>query len=303
MILVIGGTGTIGSQVVRALAEHPVDITVLSKSGDRAGLPSKVTIVEGDVRDVDAMRGLLARTRTLFLLNPVVADELTRSLLTLSLAADAGIERVVYFSMLCSEAWTDVPHASAKFAAERMIEDRRINASILRPCYFMQNDAGQKDTLLQHGVYAMPVGQVGVESVDARDIGEVAALELVKREHAKGPLPTETIEIVGPEELTGDAIAKLWSEALGRPIRYGGDVAAFEKAARNILPADMAYDTALMFRHIQTGGYLGTPGAAERLASRLGRKLRTYRALTEELRDQWLGPRARPVESELGAQP
>jgi uncharacterized protein YbjT (DUF2867 family) len=140
MILVLGGTGTVGSEVVRALAKHPVEIEVVSTSAAHAELPSSARGVQGDVRDVDLMRGLLARTRTLFILNPVVADELTRALVTLSLAVDAGIQRVVYFSMLGADTWTDVPHAAAKFAAERMIADRGIPASILRPCYFFQND-------------------------------------------------------------------------------------------------------------------------------------------------------------------
>lgn len=303
MILVIGGTGTVGTQVVHALAKHPVEITAVGKTATGVELPRSVTTVQGDVRDVDFMRGLLARTRTIFLLNPVVADEMTRALVTLSLTAEAGIQRVVYFSMIGSDVFTEVPHAAAKYAAERMIVDRGIPASILRACYFFQNDADQKTSLLEGGVYTMPIGPIGVSMVDARDIGEVAALELVKRDQANEPLPTETIEIVGPETLTGDAIARLWSEVLRRPVRYGGDVAASEVAARTQLPADMAYDLALMFRRFTEGGYRGAPGAAKRLASRLRRPLRTYRAFAEELRDAWLAPRERPADTHVGAQP
>jgi uncharacterized protein YbjT (DUF2867 family) len=302
MILIIGGTGMIGSAVVRALAKYPIEITIVGQSRAGAQLPGNVTTMQGDVRDVDFMRGLMARTRTLFVLNPAVPDELTRALVTLSLAADAEIQRVVYFSMLSSDTFANVPHAAAKYAAERMIADRGIPASILRAGCFIQNDASLKDALLQ-GVYSMPIGQVGIEMVDARDIGEIAALELVKRDQANEPLPTETIEVVGPEALTGDGLARLWSEVLGRPIRYAGDVAAFEKSALRGLPADMAYDMTLMLRHFNERGFLGAPGAAERLASRLGRKLRTYRAFAEELRDAWLGPRERHVDKHVGVQP
>jgi uncharacterized protein YbjT (DUF2867 family) len=291
MILVLGGTGTVGSHLVRALARHRVDVEVVSTSGARAELPPNVRAVQGDVRDLDLMRGLLARTRTLFVLNPVVADEMTRALVTLSLAVDAGIQRVVYFSMLGSDTWTDVPHAAAKFAAERMIADREIPTSILRPCYFFQNDAWLRDSLLQRGVYPGAIGKIGIEMVDARDAAEVAAHELLRRERADGPLPTETIEIVGPEALTGEAVAQIWSDVLQLPVRYGGDVATVEQAERAHLSPEMARDLALMYRRFNEGGYHGTFGAAVRLSSRLGRRLRTYREFAEEQRDEWLATR------------
>ena len=69
------------------------------------------------------------------------------------------------------------------------------------------------------------------------------------------------------------------------------------------LPADMTYDTALMFRRFERDGYQGAPGAAGRFAGRLGRPLRTYRTFAEELRDAWLTPRARPTDAETQAHP
>ena len=44
--------------------------------------------------------------------------------------------------------------------------------------------------------------------VDVRDIAEVAASCLIKRENAATPLPRETKELVGPDALTGDAAAQ-----------------------------------------------------------------------------------------------
>ena len=112
-----------------------------------------------------------------------------------------------------------------------MIEDYALPVTILRPTYFIQNDTLMKDAaLLGHGVYPQPIGSKGISMVDTRDIAEAAALSLLKREYAAGPLAREVIELVGPDPLTGEAIAGIWSEVLGRQIRYGGDdLAAFEK--------------------------------------------------------------------------
>lgn len=49
----------------------------------------------------------------------------------------------------------------------------------------------------------MPIGGRGMAMVDARDIAEVATLELIRRDTAQEKLPLETINLVGPDTLTG----------------------------------------------------------------------------------------------------
>ncbi|WP_146138351.1 NmrA family NAD(P)-binding protein [Chamaesiphon polymorphus] len=181
----------------------------------------------------------------------------------------------------------DVPHAAAKFAAERMIETMDLPATILRPNYFFQNDAATKDALLQ-GIYAIPIGSVGAAMVDIRDIAEVAAIELLKRERASERLPRDLIDISGPEILTADAIAAIWTDVLGKPIAYvGDDLDAYAKQLGVYLSAEMAYDLKLMLEAWQKIGVLPMPGAVDRLVAMLDRPLRTYRAFAEETAAQW----------------
>jgi uncharacterized protein YbjT (DUF2867 family) len=290
-ILVIGGTGNAGSAVTAALATKNVEVRVLANKAAPSQKQPRVDYVTGDVSDMDFMRTTLRDISTVFILNPVVADEANRALLTLDLVEAAGIRRVVYFSMINADTFADVPHASAKFAAERAIERLRLPATILRPNYFFQNDLTQKMPLTTQQQYAMPIGSVGVEMVDTRDIAEIAAIELVRRETSPEPLPANLIEIVGPEVFTGQSIAQLWSEVLGEPITYAGDdLDAAEKNFGMQLPSAMAYDTALMFRGFHREGMLGSPGTAGRLAEMLGRPLRTYRAFAEEAAAGWRKP-------------
>ena len=287
-ILVTGSTGTIGSLVVRHLADRGAAVRALVRDPAKAQLPAGATPVKGDLSDVDAMRAALAGTDTLFLLNAVVPDELTQALITLNLARDAGIKRVVYFSVFNGDIFTDVPHFSAKHTAERMIEQFDIPATVLRPAYFMQNDLSLKEALLSHGAYPMPIGGVGVAMADARDIAEVAALSLIRREGAAEPLPCETIEIVGPDSLTGDALAAIWSDVLGRPVSYAGDgLDAFEQQSRARMRGWMAYDMRTMVRGFQRDGMVAKPGNLDRLTGMLGRPLRTYRDFARETATLW----------------
>ncbi|PIK73623.1 NmrA family transcriptional regulator, partial [Methylobacterium frigidaeris] len=166
----------------------------------------------------------------------------------------------------------------------RMIEAMGFEATILRPAYFMSNEMTVKDVVLQHGVYPMPIGARGLAMVDARDLGEVAALELIRRERAVGLLPLDRINVVGPETLTGEGVAAIWSEVLGRPVAYGGDdTAGFERNLRQFMPGWMAYDMRLMAERFLTDGMVPEAGDVERLTSLLGRPLRTYRALAAEI--------------------
>jgi uncharacterized protein YbjT (DUF2867 family) len=287
-ILVTGATGTIGSQVAAQLSARGADIRALVRDPSKAKLPAGVAVTQGDFLDVDGMRAALKGVRTLFLLNAVVPDELTQALIALNLAREAGIQRIVYLSVMRSDLYTNVPHFAGKYAVERMIETMGVSATILRPAYFIQNDLRLKDAIIGHGVYPMPIGDKGLAMVDVRDIGEIAAVELLRREQAPGPLPLDRIDLVGPDLLTGSSIAGIWSEVLGRPIVYAGnDIAAFEQTMRGFAPTWMAYDMRMMAERFQTDGLIPAPGDAHRLTAMLGRSLRSYRNFAAEMAGQW----------------
>lgn len=54
--------------------------------------------------------------------------------------------------------------------------------------------------------------------VDARDIAEVAAIELIRRDQAVGKLPIQTIDRVGPDTLISAGVAAIRSEVLGKSV-------------------------------------------------------------------------------------
>jgi uncharacterized protein YbjT (DUF2867 family) len=283
-ILVTGATGNVGRQVVEHLSARGADVRALVRDPSKTAFPSNVSVVQGDLLDVDSLRKAFEGVSTLFLLNAVVPDEFTQALIALNLARDAGVERIVYLSVIHSDVYVNVPHFAGKFGVERMIEKLGFGATILRPAYFMDNDRTVKDVILQYGVYPMPIGSIGLAMVDTRDIAEVAALELIRRESAASSLPTEIINLVGPDTLTSSHIASIWSEVLGRSIAYGGDdPAAFEQNLRTFMPPWMAYDMRLMSERFLSDGMRPGAGDVERLGKLLGRPLRSYRAFATDL--------------------
>ena len=294
-ILAVGGTGQVGSLVVERLVAKGLPVRVLTRDPAKAHLPERATAVKGDVLDADSFRAALRGTTILFLINPVVPDEATRALLALELAASARVSGIVYVSMANADVLADVPHAVAKHAAERLIAERGIGTTVLRPNYFMQNDAQVRPALEGDGLYTMPLGHVGAAMVDVRDIADVAALELARRCAATSALPNTLVDVSGPDVLTATDVCAIWTEALGRPVRYGGDdLASFEQRVAAHIPASMALDVALMFRAWQRIGVLPRPGAADALASMLSRPLRSYRAFAAECAAAWRNPEPKP---------
>jgi uncharacterized protein YbjT (DUF2867 family) len=287
-ILVTGSTGTVGSQIVQRLAGQGAPIRALVRGdASKVKLPAGVEPVQGDMTDVASMRTVLKGVDTLFLLNAVAADEVTQALGTLDLAREASIQRIVYFSVFNSALFDDVPHFAGKYLVERVIDAQAIAATVLRPAYFMQNDLMFRDAL-KAGVYPQPIGSVGVTMVDIRDIADAAVAELLRRERAPHPLPRTTIELAGPDTLTGAEVAAIWASMLGRDVRYGGDdLAAFESQAAGMMPGWMAHDFRLMLRAFHRFGLLPGKDSRAVFEALIGHPLRSYRAFAEEAAANW----------------
>lgn len=277
-ILVIGATGRVGRHVVEELVARDASVRILTRDPAKAAFPTGVDVAKGDLLDIDALRAAFVGIRTLFLLNAVTGDEFTQAIVALNVAREAGVDRVVYLSVFEADRAVNVPHFAVKSGAERMLEAMNFGATILRPTYFIDNEAMVKDVILQHGVYPMPIGGKGVAMVDARDIAEVAAIELIRRDRAPDKLPIETINVVGPETLTGEDVAAIWSDVLGRPVAYGGDdPSGFEQNMATFMPRWMAYEMRLMAERYVSDGMIPEASDRARLASLLGRPLHDYR--------------------------
>lgn len=283
-ILVTGATGRVGRHLVQQLVQRDAKVRVLTRNPASADFPATVEVMQGDLLDLAALRRAFSGVSTLFLLNAVTGDEFTQALITLNIARESGVERVVYLSVFGADSAVNVPHFAVKFGAERMLAAMGFGATILRPSYFIDNEAMIKDVILQHGIYPMPLGGKGVAMVDARDIAEVAALELIRRDQAPGRLPSTTLNLVGPDTLTGEGAAAIWSELLGRPIHYAGDdPQGFEQNMATFMPAWMAYEMRLMAERYVSDGMLPQPGDRERLVQMLGRPLHGYRDFARSL--------------------
>jgi hypothetical protein len=107
---------------------------------------------------------------------------------------------------------------------------------------------------------------------------------LIRRDEAPGKLSIETINLVGPDTLTGEGVAAIWTKILGRPIAYGGDdPSGFEQNMATFMPKWTAYEMRLMAERYVSDGMIPEDGDVERLVKILGRPLHSYHEVAASL--------------------
>jgi uncharacterized protein YbjT (DUF2867 family) len=285
-VLAIGGTGTVGSEVVRQLQSRQIDVHVLTRNAEKAkALPSGVGAVVGDSLDPASVRSVFNGVDGVFMLNPVSPTETHEGLMAVNGARLAGVKRFVYMSVHDPEGGLHLPHFGAKIPVEMAVKASGMEWTILRPNNFFQNDYWFKDVILQYGVYPQPLGDVGLSRVDVRDIGEAAVAALTGGGHAG-----QVYNLVGPDAWTGAKTAQAWSQALGRNVVYGGhDMDAWERQSLQYLPAWMVFDFRLMYEHFQAHGLLATADDLARQTALLGHPPRRFEDFAAETAKAWLG--------------
>ena len=108
-ILLTGGTGKVGREVVKALLRGEASVRVLTRNKE-AKLPDGAEVAIGDLLDPGSVRSALNGIDKLFLLVGNAADELTQALLTVALSREAKVKHITYLSVYQAERFPDVPH-------------------------------------------------------------------------------------------------------------------------------------------------------------------------------------------------
>ena len=115
-ILVTGGTGTVGSEVVKELLKRDADVSVLTRDAKKP-LPAGAKAVEGNLLDVNSVRQVFKGVDAVFLLNPVSQTETSEALMAVTSMRTAGVKRVVYVSVHHVDQAPWLPHFGSKIGS------------------------------------------------------------------------------------------------------------------------------------------------------------------------------------------
>jgi uncharacterized protein YbjT (DUF2867 family) len=287
-ILVIGGTGTVGSEVVKGLLQSDrsdLNIRIMTRSQKKiSGVPDGTKGVIGNLNDKDTLKEPFQEINRLFLITtPESEDETQSGLNAVEAAQEADIKKIVYMSAHKLEALKDAPHFQAKIPVEDAIKSSGISYTLLRPNGFFQNDYWFQQGVLEYGVYGQPLGDIGLNRVDVRDIADAAVKALLTDEFDGNTYP-----LVGLDVITGEQTASLYSKHLDQPVTYtGDDLEAWAEQQRQFLPERIVEDLRAMYSHFLENGYLATEEDIKRTRTILGKQPRSYKAFVRETVSQW----------------
>jgi len=210
-VLVVGATGQVGREVVKALLELDEPVKAASHSGNEIPETETTTL---DLVQPATWQSALQEVDRVFLLVP--AQDVTHANesvppFVLGLKA-AGVRKIVCLTGMTAER-PGVPLS----AVETAVKQSGIGYTLLRPNWFNQNFApGFYLGMIQHagGVF-LPAADAKTSFVDVRDIGAVAAVALTQEGH-----DGKEYTLTGPEALDHTEACVILSKAAGREISY-----------------------------------------------------------------------------------
>ena len=240
-VLILGGTGTTGSRLVKKLAERGLSVRTAARHN---------ADMDFDWNDPTTYPTALAGADRLYLMTPVLDQAQLANLVGkfLDHAASAGVHHVTLLSAYGMEA---APPEVAPRAIELDLLSRNdFTHSSIRPAWFMQNFS-EGHLVPRDGFITVPTGDGTEAFVDVEDIAAVTAATLADPDaHAgAGYAPT------GPEAITVADAARIIATVTGLPIKHADiDRQAWIQAMiAEGVPADYSTVLAMLTETIATG--------------------------------------------------
>ncbi|MGZ0150054.1 NmrA family NAD(P)-binding protein [Kribbella sp. WER1] len=267
MILVTGGTGTVGRPLVAALVGRAAAVRVVGRSV--TDVPAGVERFAADLGDPDSVAPALKDVDVLFV-HPRAVGERAGELV--ALAAERGVRRVVVMSAINVD--DDPALQPSRWNGDR---NREVEAAVVagglpwvavRPTSFAANAIGLYGGQVRAGdVVRAPYGDFAEALIDEADLSAVLA-EVLVDDRWDG----ERLAITGPEALSQRQLVEVLGTALGRPLRFEEvpAAAAVRGMVANGLPEGFA--NALMERYARDLG----ADATDTVEKVLGRPARTF---------------------------
>lgn len=227
MILIVGGTGSLGSATTRRLLAKGRPVRVMTRGPEKAAPLRELgaEVVQGDLLDgaslARACQGIekvLAAAHSIFGRGREASKyvDLQGHKDLIEAAKVAGVEHFIYTSIYSYDPVYDtVPFFHFKREVEQYLQASGLGYTILRPTAFMESHAeiliGQP--ILEKGkVSLFGRGENPRNFIAADDVAQFAVMALEDT-----VLNRQTIDIGGPENLSNMEVVRIYETLAGRP--------------------------------------------------------------------------------------
>ena len=228
-ILVTGAAGAVGG-IGRTLTElllamgHRVRAMVRREDGRAEALRRLgAEVVLGDLTDLTSMHRAIEGCRRIYFGMSVSPAYLEATVNTAAVARHHGVEAFVNMSQMTVSQMsitetTDSPQHKLHWLSEQALSWSGLPVVTMRPTVFLEGFFLQLAApgVRASGELALPMGSGKTSPISAVDVARAVAVIL----DDPAPHIGQIYNLTGPESADLDHYARVFSEALGRPIRY-----------------------------------------------------------------------------------
>ncbi|MER5219199.1 SDR family oxidoreductase [Streptomyces flaveus] len=278
MILVTGATGTIGSEVVRQLAERGEKVRALTRDLSKMKAPNGVEVARGDYLDPASVDAALSAATAVFLVGVLGPDDADRDRALVAQAKTAGVHRIVKLSAIGTGDPAIGRVGSWHLPGEQAVKESELEWTVLRPSSFASNTLSWAEPIRAGRPVPNMTGDGLQGVIDPRDVSEAAVEALLSARHAG-----HTYTLTGPEAISVPDQAAILGEVLGRPVDTVDLTPDESRAQLTEWGMDAAYVEGVMAgsAYVRMGG---NAVVTEGVRQVLDRQPRTYQEWAEDHR-------------------
>ena len=212
MILVIGATGAIGSQLVPQLIQAGQPVRVFTRNPEKAAkFGSTVEVAVGNLDDEQSLIRAMQGVDRFFLITSSTQQDKN----ALAAAKQAGTAHVVKISTQ-EAGWTPVEgHGHWHKEREDLIRASGLAWTFLRPTMYMNFALSWIPSIRSENAIYSAAGDGKLGPVDPWDVAAVAKAALTGPGHEN-----VAYELTGPELLSFAEMASVLAMVTGRPVRH-----------------------------------------------------------------------------------
>ena len=215
MVLVTGGTGAVGSELLRLLSQAGVATRALTRNPQKAPNLPGIIWVGGDLAKPETLTPAFEGAQKVFLLTSYYEDMVTLQHNAIAAARAAGVTHVVKVSAFAASDHSRAPIGRWHYQVEKELEESGLGWTILRPHHFMQNLLAQAEYIVKDGVVYSASGDGKIPYIDPRDIAAVAFVTLTQPGHLG-----KKYVLTGGEAISYRQAAEIIGATIGKPVRF-----------------------------------------------------------------------------------